>query len=80
VTSPTQSGSNREVADDPYGLVEMLVASPSMLRKFRQDHRPDASGHCRSCRAGADGSGRVMQCSLWLASEAAKRLLGLPPV
>lgn len=53
-------------------LVAMLLVSPSMLRKCLADHHPDASGHCRTCRAAGDSSGRVKECALWLAAKKAR--------
>lgn len=65
--------------DDPFGLVELFMASPSQLRKMLADHSWDASGHCRSCRSGGTGSGRTVSCTLGTAAREAKRRLAARP-
>lgn len=55
-------------------LVAMLLASPRMLHAYLEAHAPDQSGHCRTCRAAGDSSGRVRECALWLAAKAAREV------
>lgn len=64
------------MTDDPFGLVELFMASPSQLTKMLADHAPDASGRCRTCRQGGTGSGRTLDCNLGCAAREAKRRLG----
>lgn len=63
------------MSDGPFGLVEMLMASPRLLRKLLADHTPDATGRCRTCRQGGTGSGRTLDCNLGCAAREARRRL-----
>lgn len=61
---------------EPLDLVGLFMAYPKhQLTKMLADHEADATGRCRTCRQGGDGSGRTVDCRLGTAARTAKRRL-----
>jgi hypothetical protein len=59
-------------ADAYATLVEMLRQNPGQARRLAAEHAVDEHGRCKTCRAGADSSGRSHGCRI---GDAARRAL-----
>jgi len=59
------------------GDLVRFIIKYGTAKKLLAEHKPDASGHCPRCPAGASNSGKVKApCTVYLAAEAAQKLGG----
>ncbi len=55
-------------------LVALIVSQPGMAGRLIAQHRDDGTGHCTSCRLGAQAGWHRWPCSIYAAATAAEEV------